>query len=71
MDARSEAFVGGYLDAHPAGPSGLSLYWSYSILSTMLRLLEVDHEKWEKRVEFYRAEFADVPRRVGTLGGLP
>ena len=65
------AFVEEYAAQAHGVPDGLVYYWSYSILSTMLRLLEVDHEKWEKRVEFYRAEFADVPRRVGTLGGLP
>jgi hypothetical protein len=44
-------------------------YWSYSILSTMLRILELDHKKWERRLEFYLAEFEDVPRRASTLIG--
>jgi hypothetical protein len=49
---------------------GLMYYWSYSILSTLFRLLELNHEKWERRLEFYRAEFEDVPGRASTLSGL-
>jgi hypothetical protein len=64
-------FLDGY-NAHAHGvPGSLLYYWSYSILSTLFRLLELDHEKWEKRLETYRAELADIPQRVGALGGVP
>jgi hypothetical protein len=51
-------------------PGGLVYHWSYSILATLLRLLEVDREGWQRRLEFYRAEFEDVPRCAVTLSGL-
>jgi hypothetical protein len=51
-------------------PDGLAYYWSYSILSTVLRIVELDRARWEKRLEFYRAEFENVPRRTGTLRAL-
>ena len=53
--------------AHACVPGALVYYWSHSILSTLLRVVALDRAKWEKRVEFYRAEFDDVPRRAGTL----
>jgi hypothetical protein len=51
-------------------PGALVYHWSYSILSTLFRLLELGHAKWEKRLKFYSAEFDDVPRRADSLRRL-
>ncbi len=64
------AFLEEYAAHAHAVPGGLVYYWSYSILSTLLRVVELDHEKWEKRLAFYRAEFEDVPQRASTLTQL-
>jgi aminoglycoside phosphotransferase len=64
------AFVDEYaLHAH-AVPARLAYYWSQSILATLLRVVEVGRAKWEKRLEFYRAEFEGVPRRASALSEL-
>lgn len=64
------AFLEEYVAHAHAVPAGLVYYWSYSILSTLFRLLELDRAKWEKRLEFYRAEFEDIPQRASTLTRL-
>jgi hypothetical protein len=62
-------FLEGYAAHARALPGGLAYYWSYSTLSTLLHVVELHQAKWEKRLQFYRAEFEDVPQRVGTLSG--
>jgi Phosphotransferase enzyme family len=57
------------IHAH-AVPGGLVYYWSQSILSSLLRVVELGQAKWEKRLEFYRAEFEGVPRRASALSEL-
>jgi hypothetical protein len=69
-DGAAHAFLEGYATDAPAIPGGLIYYWSYSILSTLLRLLELERNKWERRLEFYRAEFEAVPLRARALGRL-
>jgi hypothetical protein len=64
------AFLEEYAAHAHAVPGGLVYYWSYSVLSSLLRVVELDRARWEKRLEFYRAEFEDVPRRADTLSGL-
>jgi hypothetical protein len=64
-------FIQGYTATAGAVPDGLLYHWSYSILSGLLRLLQLGDAKWEQRLAFYRAEFADVPRRVRALSGVP
>lgn len=61
------AFLAEYVAHARVLPDAVVYYWSYSILFTLLRLLERGHAKWEQRLEFYRAEFDDVPRRADTL----
>jgi len=64
------AFLQEYTAHARAVPGGLVYYWSYSVLSTLLRLLELNRGEWERRLEFYRAEFEDLPRRAGALSRL-
>jgi hypothetical protein len=63
-------FLEGYATLADAIPGGLNYYWSYSILSTLLRLLELKRKKWERRLEFHRAEFEAVPLRARSLSEL-
>jgi hypothetical protein len=63
------AFLGEYAAHAHAVPSGLVYYWSYSILSTLLHVVELHRANWEKRLGFYRAEFEDVPQRASILSG--
>jgi aminoglycoside phosphotransferase (APT) family kinase protein len=63
----AHAFLEGYATHTHAIPHGLVYYWSYSILSTLLRLLELKRSKWERRLEFYQAEFEAVPLRARSL----
>jgi aminoglycoside phosphotransferase (APT) family kinase protein len=47
--------------------SGLAYYWSYSILSTLLHTMRkrhLDEKTRAQRLDFYQAEFYDVPRRL-------
>jgi phosphotransferase family enzyme len=62
------AFLEKYAAHAGAVPRGLVYYWSHSILSTLLRVVELDHAKWERRVDFYRAEFEAVPELAARLG---
>jgi aminoglycoside phosphotransferase (APT) family kinase protein len=64
------AFLEEYATRTHAVPRGLVYYWSYSILATLLRLVEFDCDEWETGLEFFRAEFEDVPRRAGALSRL-
>jgi hypothetical protein len=64
------AFVDGYVTDGGVIPDGLVYFWSYSILSTLLRVVELNPRKWQRRVEFYRAEFEAIPSRVGSIGEL-
>jgi hypothetical protein len=64
------AFVEGYAAWAGAVPGALAYYWSYSVLATLLHVLDSEHAKWERRLEFYRAEFDGVPRRAEALGRL-
>ena len=62
-----EAFLGEYVQHRPAALSELTYYWSCSVLWTLLGLAFKDRPSrrgWKERIEFYRAEFADVPRRA-------
>jgi hypothetical protein len=73
-DVAAERTTLAFLDEYAARgvfvPGALAYYWSYSILSTLLRVLELDHAKWEKRLQFYRAQFDSVPQRAHALGQL-
>ena len=69
-DRAALAFLAEYAARAHAVPAGLVYYWSYSVLSTLLRLLELDRARWEKRLKFFRAEFEDLPQRASTLTGL-
>jgi hypothetical protein len=64
------AFLDEYAAHAYAVPAGFVYYWSYSVLSTLLRLVELDGEEWERRLDLYRAEFNEIPSRAFTLGGL-
>jgi aminoglycoside phosphotransferase (APT) family kinase protein len=64
------AFLDEYAARAYAVPAGLVYYWSYSVLSSLLRLVELDGEEWERRLDLYRAEFNEIPSRAPTLGGL-
>jgi aminoglycoside phosphotransferase len=61
------AFLEEYAAHAEPVPGGLVYYWSYSILATLLRLVELDREEGDRRLEFYRTEFEEVPRRTGAL----
>jgi hypothetical protein len=63
------AFLEEYAAHANVVPSNLVYYWSYSILFTLLHVVEQHHAKWEKRLGFYRAEFEDVPQRASILSG--
>jgi hypothetical protein len=69
-DRAALTFLEEYVAHAHAVPGGLAYYWSYSVLSKLLRVVELDQAKWEKRLQFYRAEFDSIPRRVGTLRQL-
>jgi hypothetical protein len=65
-----EAFLGEYVPHRPASMSELAYYWSYCILWTLLGLAFKDRPArrgWKERVEFFQAEFHDVPRRAAAL----
>lgn len=65
-----EAFLDAYLRQRPGALRELAYYWSYSVLWTLLQLAFKDRparKGWKKRVEFFRAEFHDVPRRAAAL----
>jgi hypothetical protein len=66
-DDACERFLDEYTRYLPAALSGLTFYWSYTVLWTLLRLALKDRparKGWTERVEFLRAEFDDVPRRT-------
>jgi hypothetical protein len=47
--------------------AALASYWSYSVLWTLLGLTFKDRPArpgWKERMEFFQAEFDDVPRRA-------
>ncbi|MFQ5857949.1 MAG: phosphotransferase family protein [Anaerolineae bacterium] len=63
----TSVFLEEYTRHSPADLSGLAYYWSYSILSKLLytiRRCHLDEDIREQRVDFYRAEFYDIPRRL-------
>jgi aminoglycoside phosphotransferase len=64
------AFLEEYAIHAHAIPGGLVYYWSQSILCTLLRVVELSHSNWEQRLEFYRAEFEEVPVRAGSFSAL-
>ena len=66
-DDSCERFLDEYARQQPAPLSGLSFYWSYSVLWALLRLALKDRPSrrgWAERVELLRAEFDSLPRRV-------
>ena len=63
-------FLEAYVGCAGGIPTGLTYYWSYSILAALLRAVELSEARWEKRMESYRAEFADIPERAATLSRL-
>jgi Phosphotransferase enzyme family len=69
-DRASLAFLEEYAGHARGIPDGLAYYWSYGVLSKLLRVVELDQERWEKRLAFYRAEFDRVPSRARTLSEL-
>ena len=69
-DRAALAFVEEYAAHADTVPSGVAYFWSYSVLSKLLRVVELDHERWEKRLKFYRAEFEAVPMRARALSEL-
>jgi hypothetical protein len=66
----AHAFLKGYATHTRGIPLGLVYFWSYSILWTLLHVLELKPPKWERRLEFYLAEFETVPLRARSLGEL-
>jgi hypothetical protein len=65
VEAACARFLAEYVPPTPVAPSGLAYYWSYSVLWTLLGLTfkdRPDRPGWEKRMEFFQAEFDDVPR---------
>jgi hypothetical protein len=64
------AFLDEYVRHRPAALSELTYYWSYCILWTLLGLTFKDRPArrgWKERVDFFQAEFHDVPRRAAAL----
>jgi hypothetical protein len=60
-------FVEEYAACAGGIPASLVYYWSHSVLSTLLRVLELGRPRWERRLAFYRAEFQAIPAHVATL----
>jgi Phosphotransferase enzyme family len=60
----ARTFLEEYTASAGSAPGRLVYYWSYSVLAALLRLLEVGHERWEKRLAFLRDEFDAIPGRA-------
>jgi hypothetical protein len=69
-DRATLAFLEEYAARVPAVARSLVYYWSYSILSTLLRVVELNRPRWETRLAFYRAEFEKVPVRASSFSAL-
>jgi hypothetical protein len=72
LEAACTRFLAEYVSDTPVAPSGLAYYWSYSVLWTLLGLTFKDRPArpgWKERMEFFQAEFDDIPGRVRGLIG--
>jgi hypothetical protein len=59
----ASAFTQEYASRAGALPRGLPFWWSYSILSSLVRVIDLQRKGWDDHLAFYLREFRAIPLR--------